>query len=166
MIDAGLPLVQGLGILAEQAENPTFKSILKQINRDVEGGSTLAEGMKKHPKVFDDLFVNLIAAGEVGGILDTILNRLAVYIEKRVKLKRQVRGALTYPITVFFIAIGVLGVMMVYVVPTFENMFADFGGAQTRCAQTMRAFSPVSAALLGHTTRPGDLIGVGNSLLI
>jgi type IV pilus assembly protein PilC len=80
MIDAGLPLVQGLGILADQAENPTFKNILRQINKDVEGGSTLAEGMKKHPKVFDELFVNLIAAGEVGGILDTILQRLATFI--------------------------------------------------------------------------------------
>ena len=82
MIDAGLPLVQGLNILAEQAENPTFRGILKQLTKDVEGGSTLAEAMKKHPKVFDDLFVNLIAAGEVGGILDTILQRLATFIEK------------------------------------------------------------------------------------
>ncbi|MDY7037365.1 MAG: type II secretion system F family protein, partial [Thermodesulfobacteriota bacterium] len=100
MIDAGLPLIQGLTILAEQAENKTFKGILKQINRDVESGSTLAEAMKKHPKVFDALFVNLIAAGEVGGILDTILRRLAEYIEKLERLKKQIKSALTYPIVV------------------------------------------------------------------
>ncbi len=87
MIDAGLPLVQGLTILAEQSENPTFKAVLKEITKDVEGGSTLAEAMKKHPKIFDSLFVNLVAAGEVGGILDTILRRLAQFIEKAEKLK-------------------------------------------------------------------------------
>ncbi|MDD5206330.1 MAG: type II secretion system F family protein, partial [Desulfobacterales bacterium] len=91
MIDAGLPLVQGLQILAEQSENPTFKAILKEVNRDVEGGSTLAEAMKKHPQVFDSLFVNLVAAGEVGGILDTILRRLAGFIEKAEKLKSQIK---------------------------------------------------------------------------
>ena len=97
MIDAGLPLVQGLQILSEQAENPTFKAILKEINRDVEGGSTLAEAMKKHPEVFDNLFVNLVAAGEVGGILDTILRRLAGFIEKAEKLKSPDQGGHDLP---------------------------------------------------------------------
>jgi type IV pilus assembly protein PilC len=129
MIDAGLPLVQGLTILAEQTENPTFKTILKEITRDVEGGSTLAEAMKKHPKVFDDLFVNLVAAGEVGGILDTILRRLATFIEKAEKLKSQVKGALTYPAVVVGIAIIVISVILVFVIPVFEDMFKSFGSA-------------------------------------
>jgi type IV pilus assembly protein PilC len=129
MIDAGLPLVQGLTILAEQSENPTFKSILKEITKDVEGGSTLAEAMKKHPKVFDDLFVNLVAAGEVGGILDTILRRLSTFIEKAEKLKSQVKGALTYPAVVVGIAIIVIAVILVFVIPVFEDMFKSFGSA-------------------------------------
>jgi type IV pilus assembly protein PilC len=129
MIDAGLPLVQGLTILAEQSENPTFKTILKEITKDVEGGSTLAEAMKKHPKVFDDLFVNLVAAGEVGGILDTILRRLATFIEKAEKLKSQVKGALTYPAVVVGIAIIVISVILVFVIPVFEDMFKSFGSA-------------------------------------
>lgn len=129
MIDAGLPLVQGLTILAEQSENPTFKSILKEITKDVEGGSTLAEAMKKHPKVFDDLFVNLVAAGEVGGILDTILRRLATFIEKAEKLKSQIKGAMTYPAVVVGIAIIVIAVILIFVIPVFEDMFKSFGSA-------------------------------------
>lgn len=129
MIDAGLPLVQGLGILAEQAENKTFRGILKQISKDVEGGSTLAEAMKKHPKVFDALFVNLVAAGEVGGILDTIMRRLATFIEKAEKLKRQIKGAMTYPIVVMAIAIIVIAVILIFVIPVFEDMFSSFGQA-------------------------------------
>ena len=129
MIDAGLPLVQGLTILAEQSENKTFKVILKEITKDVEGGSTLAEAMKKHPKVFDDLFVNLVAAGEVGGILDTILRRLADYIEKAEKLKSRIKGAMTYPLVVVAIAILVISVILIFVIPVFEDMFAGFGAA-------------------------------------
>jgi type IV pilus assembly protein PilC len=129
MIDAGLPLVQGLNILAEQAENPTFKSILRQLTKDVEGGSTLAEAMKKHPKVFDSLFVNLIAAGEVGGILDTILQRLATFIEKAEDLKSKIKGALTYPIVVIAIALIVIAVILIFVIPVFQDMFASFGQA-------------------------------------
>jgi type IV pilus assembly protein PilC len=129
MIDAGLPLVQGLTILAEQSENPTFKAILKEITKDVEGGSTLAEAMKKHPKVFDALFVNLVAAGEVGGILDTILRRLAVFIEKAEKLRKQIKGALTYPIVVICVAVLVIAVILIFVIPVFEDMFASFGSA-------------------------------------
>ncbi len=129
MIDAGLPLVQGLSILAGQSENPTFKKILKEITRDVEGGSTLAEAMRKHPKVFDDLYVNLVAAGELGGILDTILRRLAEYIEKTEKLKSQIKGAMTYPIVVVAIAIIVIAVILIFVIPVFEEMFSSFGSA-------------------------------------
>jgi len=129
MIDAGLPLVQGLNILADQAENPTFKGILKQITKDVEGGSTLAEAMKKHPKVFNELFVNLIAAGEVGGILDTILQRLATFIEKAEELKSKIKGAMTYPIVVVIIAFIVIAVILIFVIPVFQDMFASFGSA-------------------------------------
>jgi len=129
MIDAGLPLVQGLNILAEQAENPKFRSILKQLTKDVEGGSTLAESMKKHPKVFDDLFVNLVAAGEVGGILDTILQRLAGFVEKSEELKSKIKGALTYPIVVVAIAFIVIAVILIFVIPVFQDMFASFGSA-------------------------------------
>lgn len=129
MIDAGLPLVQGLTILAEQSENPTFKGVLKEITKDVEGGSTLAEAMKKHGKIFDDLFVNLVAAGEVGGILDTILRRLATFIEKAEKLKSQIKGAMTYPAVVVAIAIVVIAVILIFVIPVFEDMFRSFGSA-------------------------------------
>ncbi len=129
MIDAGLPLVQCLEILSSQGSNRRFNAILKDVKGAVEEGATFSDALRRHPKVFDELFVNLIAAGEMGGILDTILNRLAVYIEKRVKLKRQVRGALVYPVAVFIIAIAVMAIMMIYVVPTFETMFGDFGGA-------------------------------------
>jgi type IV pilus assembly protein PilC len=128
MIDAGLPLVQCLDILSSQGDNKAFCAILKDVKNTVEGGSTFSDSLKRHPKVFDDLFVNLVAAGEMGGILDTILNRLGIYIEKRVKLQRQVRGALVYPIAVFCIAVAVLTILLTKVVPTFEKMFADFGG--------------------------------------
>jgi type IV pilus assembly protein PilC len=127
MIDAGLPLVQCLDILSSQEPNPTFKAALADIKQTVEQGATFSDALKRHPKIFDDLFVNLVHAGEVGGILDTILNRLAHYIEKNVKLKRQVRGALTYPIAVIVIMIAVMIVLMTFVIPAFENMFAEFG---------------------------------------
>ena len=129
MIDAGLPLVQGLTILAEQAENKTFQVLLKQVTKDVEGGSSLGEALGKHPKVFDNLFVNLVAAGEVGGILDTILQRLAAYIEKAEKLKSQIKGAMTYPIVVMAIAIIVIAVILIFVIPVFEDMFKGMGSA-------------------------------------
>ncbi len=129
MIDAGLPLVQGLTILSQQTENKTFRAILQQVTKDVEGGSSLADALGKHPKVFDNLFVNLVAAGEVGGILDTILQRLANYIEKAEKLKTQIKSALTYPIVVLCIAIVVIGVILVFVIPVFEDMFSGMGAA-------------------------------------
>lgn len=129
MIDAGLPLVQGLTILADQMENKTFKGILKEVVTDVEGGASLAEALQKHPKVFDNLFVNLVAAGEVGGILDTILQRLATHIEKAQKLKARIKSAMTYPAIVVAIAILVISVIMIFVIPVFESMFAEFGSA-------------------------------------
>jgi type IV pilus assembly protein PilC len=127
MIDAGLPLVQCLEILSSQEPNPSFKAALVDIKQTVEQGATFSDALRRHPKIFDDLFVNLVHAGEVGGILDTILNRLGIYIEKNVKLKRQVRGALTYPIAVICILIVVMIVLLTFVIPAFENMFAEFG---------------------------------------
>ncbi|MDF1579394.1 MAG: type II secretion system F family protein [Desulfuromonadales bacterium] len=141
MIDAGLPLVQCLDILSSQQENKTFKKMLTQIKEDVESGSTFADALKKHPKGFDELYVNLIAAGEVGGILDTILNRLAAYIEKAQKLKKQVKSAMTYPITIISIAALVIIVIMVFVIPAFEKMFADFGGSLPMPTQIVIAMS-------------------------
>jgi type IV pilus assembly protein PilC len=128
MIDAGLPLIQGLDILANQEENRTFKKVLMQVKLDVEGGSSLAEALKKHPKVFDNLYVNLVAAGEMGGILDTILQRLAAYIEKNARLVSKVKGALIYPVTIMAIAVVVIIIMLVFVIPVFAEMFTDFGG--------------------------------------
>ena len=128
LIDAGLPLVQGLEILSSQEENKAFKKILIQVKSDVEGGSTLADALKKHPKVFDNLYVNLVAAGEVGGVLDTILARLAAYYEKAAKLRSKVKGAFTYPIVVLVIAFAVITVLLVFVIPVFQKMFADMGG--------------------------------------
>jgi type IV pilus assembly protein PilC len=128
MIDSGLPLVQCLEILAGQQENKIFKEILYKVKESVESGSTFADALGKHPKAFDQLYVNLVAAGEVGGILDTILNRLAAYIEKAMKLKKQIKGAMVYPITIMSIAVVVVGVILIFVIPTFAKMFADFGG--------------------------------------
>jgi len=128
MIDAGLPLMQGLEILASQCENPTFKKILTQIKNDVEGGSTFSDSLQKHPKVYDKLYCNLVAAGELGGILDTILQRLAAYIEKNAKLLAKVKGAMVYPTVVAVIAVVVVLVMLIFVIPVFSEMFESFGG--------------------------------------
>lgn len=124
MIDAGLPLVQALESLASQNDNKHFKNVLTSVRGDVEGGSTLAAAMRGHPKVFDELYTNMVAAGETGGILDIILQRLSSYIEKAVKLKRAVRSALIYPSSILFIAIGVVSLILIYVVPTFLTLFA------------------------------------------
>jgi type IV pilus assembly protein PilC len=129
MIDAGLPLVQCLDILATQMDNPAFKTVVFAIKTKVEGGSTFADGLKEHPKVFDELYVQLCAAGEVGGILDTILNRLAVYKEKSEKLKRKVKGAMIYPAIVLLVAVGVVALLLLKVTPVFAKMFSDFGSA-------------------------------------
>ncbi len=129
MIDAGLPLVQSLEILANQQENPSFKKVLISCKNDVETGSTIAESMKKFPDVFDNLFCNMIDAGEVGGILDTILSRLAAYMEKNMILVKKVKGAMTYPTICLCISFLVMAVMLIFVVPVFQKMFADFGSA-------------------------------------
>ncbi len=127
MIDAGLPLVQCLEILAVQQDHKSFQRILYQVRQDVEAGSSLADAMRKHPRAFDSLYVNMVAAGESGGILDTILQRLSTYIEKAVKLKSQVQSAMIYPIAVITIAAGVVAVILLKVIPTFAALFAGLG---------------------------------------
>ena len=129
MIDAGLPLVQCLDILHQQQENIWFKKILGAVKSDVEQGKTFADALSRHPKVFDPLFVNLVAAGETGGILDTIMTRLALQTEKSVKLAKQIKGALFYPTAVIAVAIGAVAVLLLFVIPVFEKMFADIGGS-------------------------------------
>jgi type IV pilus assembly protein PilC len=129
MISAGLALVQCIEILAKQQDNPTFKKVLTQIQTDVESGTTFADSMRKHPNAFDTLYCNMIEAGETAGILDTILNRLATYIEKAQALKRKVKGAMTYPLIVVAISTLVLGVILIFVIPVFESMFADMDAA-------------------------------------
>ena len=127
MIDAGLPLVQCLDILGSQEEDKNFAAVILQTRSDVEGGASLADAMRKHPRTFDPLFANMVAAGEAGGILDTILKRLATYIEKAVKLKGQVKSAMIYPIAVIVIAALVVGVILWKVIPTFAQLFAGLG---------------------------------------
>jgi type IV pilus assembly protein PilC len=128
MLDAGLPLVQCLEILGDQEEHRTFREIIQKVRSDVEQGASLADSMKKHPKAFDDLYVNMIAAGEAGGILDIILQRLSVYIEKNVKLKSQVKSALIYPVAVISIAVLVVWIILWKVIPVFAQLFAGLGG--------------------------------------
>ena len=127
MIDAGLPLVQCLEILGSQQENRVFQKILFEVRQDVESGATLADALRKHPKAFDDLYCNMVAAGEAGGILDTILQRLSQYIEKIVKLRSAVRSAMVYPVAVITIAIGVVWIILWKVIPTFATLFAGLG---------------------------------------
>lgn len=160
MIDAGLPLVQCLDILHSQQENKTFKTTLKTIKDDVEGGATFAEALGKFPKIFDELFVNMIAAGEAGGILDVILNRLANYMEKAMKLKKQVKGAFTYPIIVLVVAVIVVAVIMVFVIPVFEEMFKGFGSALPVPTQIVVAMSDFIRQYILHTIGGIVLFGI------
>ena len=127
MIDAGLPLVQSLEILSSQQDQKLFKNIIREIREDVEGGSTFAAALKKHPGTFDDLYTNLVVAGEEGGILDTILLRLAGYIEKAEALKKKVKSALVYPAAIVSVAVIVVGILMIFVIPVFETMFSSAG---------------------------------------
>ena len=129
MIDAGLPIVQGLDILAQQSDNKAFRNTIKTIKQDVESGFTLADALKKHPKIFDDLYVNMVAAGEVGGVLNTILNRIAIFIEKAAKLKSKVKGAMIYPCTIVVVAVAVVTVLLLFVIPVFAELYGGMGKA-------------------------------------
>ena len=128
MINAGLPLIQCLDILSQQEQNKIFANILRKIKEDIEGGTSLTDALKKFPKIFDELFVNLIAAGEAGGMLDTILGRLSNYLEKAMKLKKRVKGAMTYPIATLVIAFGIVALLLIKVIPVFQKMFEGMGG--------------------------------------
>ena len=129
MIDAGLPLVQCLEILSSQSDNKTLGKLLTEVKLDVEAGSTYADALKKHPKVFDSLYANMVRAGEAGGMLDTILQRLAKQMEKAAKLKAQIKSAMVYPAAIIVVAVVVVSVLLVWVIPIFAKMFADFGGS-------------------------------------
>jgi type IV pilus assembly protein PilC len=144
MIDAGLPLIQCLEILSNQQSNKNFAVVLKDIKNNIEQGSTFSEALKRHPKVFDELFTNLVHAGEVGGILDSIMSRLSIYLEKRQKLIRQVRGAMVYPSVVIVIAVGVMTVLLTFVIPAFEGMFAEFGGGKDALPVLTRVLISIS----------------------
>ncbi|MFN8627452.1 MAG: type II secretion system F family protein [Candidatus Binatia bacterium] len=129
MIDAGLPIVQCLDILAAQSANKKFRGIIRQIKEEVESGSTFTDALRKHGRLFDDLYVNMVAAGEVAGILDTILHRLAGYMEKAQKLKSKIKGAMIYPATIVTVAVGVTAVLLIFVIPVFAELFESFGQA-------------------------------------
>lgn len=159
MIDAGLPLVQCLDILSSQQENAEFKRVLIDVKGSVEGGSTFADALKKHPKVFDQLYVNLIAAGEVGGILDTILNRLSGFLEKSEKLKSKIKGAMTYPTAVIVIACLIVTGLLLWVVPIFQDMFSSFG--QALPAPTQIVVNMSKALQKGWWMMLGSIVGIG-----
>jgi len=146
MIDAGLPLVQCLEILSSQADNKTLGKTLGTVQNDVEGGSAYAEALGRHPKVFDELYVNMVAAGETGGILDTILNRLAAYMEKAMALKKKVKSAMVYPVTIMAVAIGVIAILMVFVIPKFADMFTGMGGELPMITQIVIDLSHFAAS--------------------
>ena len=146
MIDAGLPLVQGIDIIAKQHENPAMRKTLSAVRDHVQNGGTLAEGLEAHPRAFDDLYVNMVAAGETGGILDIILERLAAYLEKMDRLRRQVKTAMIYPAVVVMAAIIVTTILLVFVIPTFADMFKDFGAALPAPTRFVMAISDFMVA--------------------
>ncbi len=149
MIDAGLPLVQCLEILGGQQENKFFQEVLSQVRQDVEEGSTLSAAMARHPKVFDQLYANMIDAGETGGILDVILQRLSTFIEKTVKLKRDIMSAMIYPVAVIVMAIGAIAVIMVVVIPQFQNIFMGLLGPGEQLPLPTRIVVGISSFIAG-----------------
>ena len=159
MIDAGLPLVQCLEILGTQCDNRTFGKLLNEVRMDVESGTTYADALKKHPKVFSGLYANMVQAGEVGGILDTILQRLAKQMEKDAKLKAQVKGAMVYPASIVGVAVIVVSVLMVFVIPIFAKMFVDFGGTLPGPTQLVINISSFMGSLHGALIVFGIPIG-------
>ena len=159
MIDAGLPIVQCLDILCNQTDNKAFAVILRDVKANVEQGATFSDSLRRHPKVFDALYVNLVQAGEVGGILDTILNRLAVYNEKAIKLRRQVKGAMVYPSAVVIIFTGVLSVLLGWVIPSFKTIFKDLGASDELPWLTQVVIS-VSETFIGYLPLV-ILVGIG-----
>lgn len=141
MINAGVPILQALQIMCEQTENPKLRRKLYAVRNDIEGGSSLFEALRKHPDIFDALYSNMVNAGETGGILDQVLLRLAEYIEKAAKLKAKIKGAMIYPGVVVTVAVAVIAVILIFVIPTFEQMFAESGGALPLPTQVVIAMS-------------------------
>ncbi len=160
MIGAGLPLIQALDILAKQTENKSFGTVIEDIKAEVEGGSTFADALRKYPKVFSDLYANMVAAGEIGGILDTILIRLAGYIEKAEALKGKVKSAMVYPIVVIAIALLVIVIIMVFVVPTFGTMFETLGGELPAPTQMIIDLSDFLSGVGGLSVLAGLIISI------
>jgi type IV pilus assembly protein PilC len=158
MIDAGLPLVQCLEILSQQTENKQLAKVITQIRQDVESGATLTDALKKHPKVFNDLYVNMTSAGEAGGILDTILNRLAVHIEKVMKLKKRVKSAMIYPAVVIGVAAAVLAIILIFVIPVFAKMYESFGATLPLPTQIVVTISNFVASWTGGGIVFGTII--------
>jgi len=150
MIDAGLPIVQSLDILAQQSENKAFSKIIRQVKLDVESGTTFADALHKHSKQFDDLYTNMVHAGEIGGILDTILQRLSGYMEKAIKLKAKIKGAMIYPISIVSVAVIVTAILLIFVIPTFSDMFSSFGKALPLPTQIAINLSYVTIAYLKY----------------
>ncbi len=151
MVDAGLPLVQCLDILASQQKNKVFGNALRDVKASVEQGATFSDSLRRHPKIFDELFVNLVQAGEVGGILDAIMSRLSVYLEKRAKLLGQVRGALVYPSIVILVAVGVMTILLTFVIPAFEGMFKDFGGGKAQLPKLTQIMISLSNGFVSYS---------------
>lgn len=157
MIDAGLPIVQSLDILAIQSENKKLRNVIRQLKEDVEAGSTFTDALRKHNKVFEELYVSMVSAGEIGGSLDTILQRLSHYMEKALKLKRKIKGAMIYPLTIITIAVGVTTVLLIWVIPVFAELFSSFGKALPAPTQfvinlsnfTVKYFHFIAAVVIG-----------------
>ncbi len=162
MIDAGLPIVQALDLLAQQTENKIFSGVIATLKHDVESGSAFAESLAKHPTVFDELYTNMVSAGEMGGMLDTILVRLAAYMEKAVKLKAKIKSAMIYPISVIGIAVLVTALLLVYVIPVFGEMFASFGEELPLPTQIAINLSSVAIAYFWYMLAGivGTIIGI------
>jgi len=161
MIDAGLPIVQSLDVLTEQTSNKALKDIIRAVRRDVSGGSTLADALHKHPKAFDDLYVNMVRAGEAGGVLNTILNRIALFIEKANKLKKKVKGAMIYPATIVTVAVGVVTILLLYVIPVFAELYGGMGKALPAPTQITINVSNFFRANFLYLAAGGILTGVG-----
>jgi type IV pilus assembly protein PilC len=163
MIDAGLPLVQCLDILGSQTENKALATVVGQVRSDVESGATFADALKKHPKVFDNLYVNMVAAGEAGGILDTILGRLAAYMEKFAKIKRQIKSAMIYPSVILFVAVAVVALLLIVVVPMLGAMFKEAGQAlplPTRIVMAISDFLKGWGGLITLISIAGSIVGI------
>src|ERR1043166_2339596 len=159
MIDAALPIFQCLDILQAQATVKPMRRAIQQIKDDVEAGSSFNEALRKHPKLFDELYINMVAAGEVGGILDNIMNRLAVYMEKAARLRAKIKGALIYPASIVTVAVAVTGILLIYVIPVFAELFSSFG-------QALPAPTQFVISLSNFTVRNIPYIGVAAGLFV